>query len=313
MRKASSWMGMIEIRTQGIGSVAAQALTADQDLRHVGTSSRGLFVQTTGRWIVFVSFELVPSPLTMTLGEGSEVLKAVRPGSIVRYTAGKAEFAEWGIRVMVDLRTPWEPPAPVHAAGPHSEQLGRLTALTAEVLAARPGSEIPALLPRVLEPASAGQTGSGESERDHSVQRLRRGLQAGDPDLVDSELTGFLGVGSGLTPSGDDLILGVLLALNRWPGAGWGEAQRARLNADIVRAAYARTSTISANLIECAAAGGADERLLHAVDHLWTGFPSRSVALAGLLDWGASSGADALTGMAIALTTPAHVDPIAGD
>jgi hypothetical protein len=312
MRKASSWMGMIEIRTQGIGSVAAQALTADQDLRHVGTSSRGLFVQTTGRWIVFVSFELVLSPLTMTLGEGSEVLKAVRPGSIVRYTAGKAEFAEWGIRVMVDLRTPWEPPAPVHAAGPHSEQLGRLTALTTGLPAARLTSEISALLPYILEPASLDQDGSGKSERAQSVQRLRHGLQVGNAESVARELTGFLGLGSGLTPSGDDLITGLLLALNRWELQGWGAARRSKLNEAVTRAAYACTSTFSANLIECAAAGGADERLLHAIDHLWTGYPSRAEALARLLDWGASSGADALVGMAIVLTTPAGGDAIAG-
>jgi len=312
MRKASSWMGMIEIRTQGIGSVAAQALAFEQTLRVVGTTSRGLFVQTTGRWIVFLSLEPALSPLTVTLGRGSDALKAVKPGSAVRSSEGRLEFAEAHVRVLIDLRTPWEPPTPRRAAGPLSERLDRLTALTIGLPAARPTSEISALLPHFLEPASADQDGPGEGEFARSVQRLRHGLQAGNAGSAARELTGFLGLGLGLTPSGDDLIIGLLLALHRWGMRGWGAARTSKLSREVIQAAYARTSTISANLIECAAAGGADERLLHAVDHLWTGFPSRSEALAGLLDWGASSGADALAGMAIALTPPAPGDAIAG-
>jgi hypothetical protein len=313
MRKASSWMGMIEIRTQGIGSVAAQALAAEQTLRVVGTTSRGLFVQTTGRWIVFLSLEPAQGPLTVTLGRGTDVLKAVKPGSAARSTEGRLEFADAQVRVLLDLRTAWVPPTPASAASPLSDRLDRLTALTIGLPADRLTSEISALLPHILEPAFVDQDGPGEAEFARSAQRLRNGLRAGNAESVARDLIGFLGLGMGLTPSGDDLIIGLLLALHRWGMHGWGAARRSKLNREVIQAAYARTSTISANLIECAAAGGADERLLHAVDHLWTGFPSRSEALAGLLDWGASSGADALTGMAIALAPPAHADRIPGN
>jgi len=298
-------MRTLEMRAQRIGSVAAQALALKQDLRVVGTTSRGVFVQTTGRWIVFLSFEQALSPLTVTLGSGCVVLKVVMPGSAVRNGAGWLEFADPSVRVFVDMRAPWLPPPPESAPGPHAERLDRLAWLVSEVLSAREPSEVSALLPHILEPASMDQEGSSEFERARSMRRLRHGLQTGSVESVANELTGFLGLGLGLTPSGDDLVIGLLLALHRWGMQGWGAARRSKLNHEVTRAAYARTPTISANLIECAAAGGADERLLRAIDHLWTGYPARTEALAALLDWGASSGTDALAGMAIALTTPA--------
>lgn len=304
-------MAAVEIQTQGIGSVAAEALSVEQDLCVVGTTSRGVFIQTTGRWILFLSFETTMSPLTVSLGSGSEVLEAVMPGTAARCATGWLEFADPSVRVSLDMRAPWLPPAPEGAPGPLPDRLGRLAELTSKIPPARPAGEISALLPRILEPASVDQDASGESERARSMRRLRRGLQTGNADNVASELAGFLGLGLGLTPSGDDLIIGLLLAIHRWGMQGWGAASRSKLYREIIRAAYERTSTISSNLIECAAAGGADERLLHAVDHLWSGYPSRAEALAGLLDWGASSGADALAGMAIVLTAPARRDSIA--
>jgi hypothetical protein len=42
-----------------------------------------------------------------------------------------------------------------------------------------------------------------------------------------------------------------------------------------------------------------------AADHLWAGVPSRAVALEGLLDWGATSGVDALVGMGLGMGSEA--------
>lgn len=63
-----------------------------------------------------------------------------------------------------------------------------------------------------------------------------------------------------------------------------------------------RTTRPSARLIECAAGGEADERLLEVADHVWSGLPSGAWALESALGWGTSSGVDALTGMALFLT-----------
>jgi hypothetical protein len=65
----------------------------------------------------------------------------------------------------------------------------------------------------------------------------------------------------------------------------------------VVEAAYRDTTTLSANLIECAALGLADERLIQANDYLAVGNFQLPEISSGLLSWGNSSGVDALVGM----------------
>jgi hypothetical protein len=110
-----------------------------------------------------------------------------------------------------------------------------------------------------------------------------------------------LGLGGGLTPAGDDLALGFLLAANRWGKLLRPSLDLPAINQALVQAAYARTSTLSANLIECAASGQADERLILALDGIITGFPGLEACISYLSAWGNSSGGYALQGMALAI------------
>jgi hypothetical protein len=73
------------------------------------------------------------------------------------------------------------------------------------------------------------------------------------------------------------------------------------LNRSVVHKAYSPTTTLSANLIECATLGQADERLISALDSLLSGQPGTDICAANLLAWGNSSGCDALLGMALAV------------
>jgi hypothetical protein len=74
------------------------------------------------------------------------------------------------------------------------------------------------------------------------------------------------------------------------------------LNQRVIDLAYQRTTTLSANLIACAAHGEADERLINAVDGIVTGTPSHAACVECVLGWGHSSGLDALIGMALTTT-----------
>jgi hypothetical protein len=65
--------------------------------------------------------------------------------------------------------------------------------------------------------------------------------------------------------------------------------------------AYQKTTTLSANLIDCAGNGQADERLLLAVDGMITGEPGPDACLEALINWGSSSDRDALVGMGLVL------------
>jgi hypothetical protein len=110
-----------------------------------------------------------------------------------------------------------------------------------------------------------------------------------------------LGAGGGLTPSGDDFILGFLLSLNRWKHALFPDVDVKNLNRQIITAAYQKTTTLSANLIECAALGWADERLIRACDSMMSAIHPNTQFLAPLLGWGNSSGVDVFVGFVTAM------------
>jgi len=144
-----------------------------------------------------------------------------------------------------------------------------------------------------------------ESAASHEIADLVQAVRIDEPAALSSALVAFIGKGQGLTPSGDDLVTGLLLAVNRWgsrlfPGQ---EMRLGRLNRAAIQVAHRNTTTLSANLIECAALGQADERLVTALDGIMTGKPEPSVCADLLLGWGSSSGSDALAGMVLAIKT----------
>ena len=98
----------------------------------------------------------------------------------------------------------------------------------------------------------------------------------------------LLGLGPGLTPSGDDLLAGALLARAR-RGAAPAPPEA------LLSVARRRTTTLACNLLELAARGLADERLVNLADHVNTGGPCNRA----FMDWGAHSGVDALLGMTL--------------
>lgn len=100
-------------------------------------------------------------------------------------------------------------------------------------------------------------------------------------------LEDLLGRGPGLTPSGDDVVLGLLLAEARW---------RLPRHEHLVGEAERRTTTLSANLIALAARGDGDERLLELVDWVAAGGPAPEE----FLRWGAHSGEAVLQGVRLA-------------
>jgi hypothetical protein len=134
-------------------------------------------------------------------------------------------------------------------------------------------------------------------------QRLLAGLLGGQVSEAASALQAFLGAGPGLTPSGDDLVIGLLLALNRWGDWLAGGFDIPKLSRLTSQAARQKTTGLSADLITCAGNGIADERLIAALDGLMTGDPSLTACAEMLLAWGASSGVDSLLGMGLAIRT----------
>ncbi len=108
---------------------------------------------------------------------------------------------------------------------------------------------------------------------------------------LDRGVSNLVGLGPGLTPSGDDVLGGAMLAL----GLAGQRDLLARLR-DTVQTAMHGTNRISAAYMEAAAQGCGSSVLHDAVNAIWTDSPGLGQTLVGLGRMGHSSGWDALLG-----------------
>ncbi len=115
-----------------------------------------------------------------------------------------------------------------------------------------------------------------------------------------AEVRDLIGLGPGLTPSGDDLIGGAMIALG---ALGRGELATA-LAEWVLPIARERTGKISFAHLSCAANGEGAEALHEAIAGV-AAYDATAItaAIAGLDDIGHSSGWDALAGAAVVMST----------
>lgn len=122
-------------------------------------------------------------------------------------------------------------------------------------------------------------------------------------DGVDSAIGRLVGFGPGLTPAGDDLLVGLMAVLVRADaGSAWA-AHAVRLVARSVHGQAHRTTDISAHHLRLAAAGRFGEPITRLVDAV-AGGASRALVRTrthDVLRVGASSGADAVSGLLLGL------------
>ncbi len=132
-----------------------------------------------------------------------------------------------------------------------------------------------------------------------AIPQVLAALWKNDLPLFSGAARKIIGLGRGLTPSGDDFLSGVFYALHRIasPAAPYLNT----FDDTLLQIARARTTRISANLIQCSLRGQVDERLNAAFDTLLSLTPIDPVVLTGILNWGSSSGVDWTCGVICAL------------
>jgi hypothetical protein len=124
-----------------------------------------------------------------------------------------------------------------------------------------------------------------------AAARLGHAVRTGAPDAARAALAGLVGLGPGLTPSGDDFLCGFLLA-------GRCRLDRAPLLRALEAEALERlpsTGPVSATFLRCAAEGQASGELRALAQALRDGAGCRE-PLAALCAFGHSSGMDLATG-----------------
>ncbi len=135
---------------------------------------------------------------------------------------------------------------------------------------------------------------------DSDCRRLATALAIDDVPAVCACTRALVGNGPGLTPSGDDAIVGLLAVLHR---AGPIElcARPLRLIGNILDALLCRTTSVGAHYLRLAIDGHFGEHLTDLVDALGSEGGASPERVARVRATGATSGADALVGVVAGL------------
>jgi hypothetical protein len=154
-----------------------------------------------------------------------------------------------------------------------------------------------ALSARLAEAPAGAAPGLGSARALAARARLIDGLRRRDAAAFIDGALGLLGLGEGLTPAGDDVLVGALAVLHRFAPSWLREHPEI---ADVVGTRAASATTIVAREFVIHALGG---HFAESLIDLLTAESADAVghAAARLLATGASSGADTLTGIRVAL------------
>jgi hypothetical protein len=254
---------------------------------------RSAYLDLAGRVVAVAADGVGRGPFAIVVRDQSAI-QPVRVGDPVRLEGGMLWIGQHG----VDVRAAdaWDPALAAFGETPVEPREGALEDVIEALKAGTPRESIVPL----LDPVPVGSRGTARPLLDS----LRDGLEAigafltGRIDAVGVSraiVSTVAGRGPGLTPSGDDLLVGIMHAMTVWPARvpQTGCREGTRLFAE---AALPHTTRISAAYLEAAACGQATEPWHDLVRSLKQSRAARCGTVRRLLHVGETSGADALTG-----------------
>lgn len=292
----------MNIHVNHIGFFAHEVLQRSERALVSGIASRGIYIQPKGEWTLYLSLEKYCGPLTLNLKEGSAKLDKFNAGGSVQLSPEELTFPDEKITIPLQDSTVWYPPPVNPEIKSFAGDLDSILSLVNKIIPENPFlpllSRNPGKIPGV---AVIGER----------ILAFQNAMGAGDQEKLAKAALQLLGLGPGLTPLGDDFLLGVLLALNRWghvltidlrenPNSekgGSSPIQVSDLNQIILENTPLKTTQISASLLACAVEGAADERLLVILDGLFSGSEITQNEMRNMLRWGNSSGITVLAGI----------------
>jgi hypothetical protein len=279
-----------------IGDAAARILAGTGEGRVFAVFGRSFYVDFGGGLVCVGPPDFGPGPshLLAAFDDVAAWTDRLEPGDPATSLGGVLAVA--GLGLDFSGLVPWRaaPPAPLRPADLATgldrlaEAVARRRPVGLGVLVgdlcrgARPAATA---LDPFLAPAAAMIAALGD--------RIRHA--APEAPFAVPEPTGLVGLGPGLTPSGDDFLAGFLIALRRLGRGDHAEA----LAASVVPLAARATNAISAAHLAHAAAGEISARLIEVLDRIAAGGDAEAL-LDRVETIGHTSGWDCLAGMVAA-------------
>lgn len=286
-----------KMRVTSIGHIANQVLRRNPFGLVTGTTSQGIYLQPSGDLTLFLSNDRFRGPLTLNIRGALGGITSIQPGMIADLAEDTISFKYTQQVIRFQRPLIWNPPSP---PGPKKIILDRFTRIFHQTQTIH--SQHPYL--PLLEIVTTGEPvlmndfpGIGEW-----ISHLTRTLATGDSDAITYEMSLILGAGPGLTPLGDDLLLGILLAITRTQWQTYWSGDVIHHYHALINTAEEKTTRLSWSLLNCAIQGTADERIIRVLDGLIAAREIPDHDLESLLNWGSSSGIAVLAGMIMALS-----------
>jgi hypothetical protein len=287
-----------------IGPMARQTLSPDSSGTILAGHSRAVYLCSAGGELLW----LAPGDVPMHR-RGIRVparLPRPQPDSPYRVVDGALLLGS-AASIELSRACTWEPPRIPWSSRAHEEEIRMHRARASGLLASLPSpAGFGVFLPALSEYAAGRPLPGRAPRRDPFIVRaypavcgIARACREQDLAALLKQAEGLVGMGEGLTPSGDDLIGGVLfgLAMLREAGAGLAWCSPSMV-ASFLEASRTHTNLISAAFLGDHAAGHASEPLHRFALALLMDGPLEIAcrAASDLIQIGHSTGWDLLTG-----------------
>ncbi len=289
------------------GAFAKKFFTSPGEATIIGVFRRSLYVENTfGRVACIGDKGIGPGPLNALCEFSDDVdfTQIVEPGSPAKIRDG---WMQLGPRMKIDISRPvaWEP-EPLPDGWDLEFFLENLPVLVQWIAETGPREGLAPLIAQVvggeeISNEDAFQTVSWKGISDFRLW-LSHSLDQGENLEFPAIARRLVGLGPGLTPSGDDFWCGVMIALRAQGFMGILE----KVSGDVLKRAEERTNKISRAHMECAAGGQGTEALHETISALGIADEARlRSALRELDKIGHSSGWDSLAGVVCVLESVA--------
>jgi hypothetical protein len=274
-----------------IGHAAHETLQTETNANVCGNTSKGFFAVTDNKRVLFISHQIFKGPFTINTNRKLLARQALSHDTHLLLFPNKIKFIQSALEIRINPQTLVLPPMILNKLDFNLETfITRSNLIRHEMI------------------SQLSNQDQAQENQANIKNSLKSALSSRNKVAVYESLSNLLGYGEGLTPSGDDFICGFLLAAHAWkeilfPGFALQKTIR-----KIVDVAWEKTTTLSANLIACAASGSADERIIRCVKWLNSGVSSAALITEELLSYGSSSGLDTLAGILTFIQSSPIVD-----
>jgi hypothetical protein len=284
-----------EFSSTGVGLKAFQSLKNHHVWEVWGNTSKGIFLKGKPNGLIFLSNEKFRGPLTINFPSTvSDHFDVVEIGSKVNYRPEVGIiFEHINVKLIIDGQHPWEP-GPFTSSGGDLGIWNNLDLLGVWLrFATLIGSfaQTSSIVTLGLEPGD-----NGNVRQFQLMRKMYDALRDTNSQRFQVAARSLIGLGTGLTPSGDDFLSGMALAITRYSQI-LPILSKYKLWFDTIIPVFnEKTTLLSSELFKVSLLGSADERIIGAFDSVMQSKMEKDDVIQQISNWGSSSGFDMMSG-----------------